>query len=156
MWKFLKITGAVIFAAMLSACVPPSNEQLPLPDMITAVHQAGKVTVTSSQFGSHTFPKLQVCEALTLYVNDSPHWNVGRKGPYLTIAGQETDVNCGPMPRTGGRNNSQSFVDGFTGSPLVDDDGQVTIRPDEVVTEHPSTAPTDSGFIGNGPGSIDG
>ncbi len=156
MRNFLKVVAALILAAVVAGCVPVQNTPLPLPDMITASEQAGQVTVTSSQFGSHTFPKGQVCDALTLYINDGPHWTVGRKGPYLTLAGQETDVNCGPMPRTGGDNNSEPFVDGWTDSDLVEDDGQVTIRPGEVVTEHPSTAPTDSGFIGNGPGSIDG
>jgi len=47
------------------------------------------------------------------------------------------------------------YVDQWSSSPLVDDDGNVNVDPNEEVTDHPSTDPNDSGFEGDGPPSID-
>jgi hypothetical protein len=66
-----------------------------------------------------------------------------------------------PMHRSGGGGGggggqhhaapAAGFVDAWSESDLVDDDGNANVAADEDVVDHPSTESTDSGFDGAGP-----
>jgi len=81
-------------------------------------------------------------------------YDVGRDGQHVTIGGKISRIIC--VPNSGGGGSNQAYEDEWKDSPLVDDGGNVTMNPGETGTDHPSTDPTDSGFEGEGPPSIDG
>ncbi len=72
----------------------------------------------------------------------------------VTLAGCVSNADYSTS-NGGGGGIKPAYQDQWKDSNLVDDLGNVTMNPGEVKTDHPSTAPTDSGFQGDGPPSID-
>lgn len=103
---------------------------------------------------AYAIPISRICGMATMKAGPA-RYDVGREGKYVTIGGLKTNITC-VASGGGGTGSNQTYNDEWADSDLVDDDGNVTMNPGETKTEHESTDPSDSGFEGEGPGSIDG
>jgi len=102
---------------------------------------------------AYAIPIQRICGMATFKAG-AARYDVGRDGKYVTIGGHLSRIVC--KASSGGGGSNQVYRDEWKDSDLVDNDGNVTINPGETVTEHESTEPSDSGFEGDGPPSIDG
>jgi opacity protein-like surface antigen len=116
----------------------------------------GKDTINAVVIDGKAYPiKLnRICGMDTMRAGNA-RYDVGRDGKYVTIGGLTSWITC-TGGGTGGGGSNSTYKDEWKDSPLVDNDGNVTMNPGETKTEHESTDSDDSGFEGDGPPSIDG
>jgi hypothetical protein len=83
----------------------------------------GQVTVSTAD-GSHAFSKAEICGYGYVYVaKGAPRLTLGRSGPFLTVSGVKTDIDCGPMSGgggTGGYNGGQTQAESHAESGETD------------------------------------
>lgn len=164
MRKVLLILG-VTFGLIACQTTTTSMTSSPSSRIASAVATPQGVTVVTQRGNRNTFNLSEVCQGQT--------WmTVGDNGPsrerfFLSQRGRTVFVGGVPIAglscpvRThsgggGGGGSSSSYVDGWGNSSAVDSGGNVNMAPGETMTDHPSTSPSDSGFQGDGPPSIDG
>ena len=103
---------------------------------------------------AYAIPINRICGMSSMKAGHA-RYDIGRDGKYVTIGGVISRITCAQSSGGGGGSNS-TYKDEWKNSPLVNNNGSVTMHPGETRTEHPSTSTSDHGFDNAGPPSIDG